>query len=288
MRMRGWLLILLLAAAFGMVSCGGNQAPVVSVTPAALQGNWYLFAPVGFVNFPPSSMTIETVGNQVYGQGTFSFACSGSSSFQSIGISPVTVRGQIAADGSFELKDDAKDPIQLVIDGHVPTSVTPTWAGSYTASDGTVTGCTIDAKGSFTATAYPALDGTYAGTLAGVAVPGGTAMPSITISTKITQEQPVTYSAGLLEYWTPLAATIQVQGSSCFTTGGTPTVTPPIPPGRLEGAEVLLSYKMNDGSTLSLSGWFLDESGKTLRVRSARVFNGDCAGSFGQGDLTLQ
>jgi len=191
------------------------------------------------------------------------------------------------------------DSIQVSIKGQVPADGSTTWMGSYTitnaASD---TSCTFNQSNSFVATAYPPLDGTYAGTIAGQSPDKG-----LTISAQITQEPltliPTSSSSLVRGLKIPLSGTIKVTGSLCFTSGtttqGTAGSTSLPVLGQVDGDTFLLNYTMNDGSDLQLNGYFADSSESELYVQNAFVFGGKCNGILGgggnstySGDLTRQ
>jgi hypothetical protein len=79
----------------------------------------------------------------------------------------------------------------------------------------------------------------------------------------------------LVEIQSDPVPTISVVGSSSYTSGSTSAVESPLPSNGIGGNFFGMEYKMNDGSTLILSGWFLDSSESTLQV--------ELNGSFGSG-----
>ena len=106
------------------------------------------------------------VGNRIYGSGDVFVLCSNG---DGNGAFPMSFTGSIAADGKFTLTNGSQSSIPATIQGQVPSvdSSNPnsvTWPGTYTLA---ATGCNPGPSGNFTATLYPPLEGTYAGTISG-------------------------------------------------------------------------------------------------------------------------
>jgi hypothetical protein len=220
-------------------------------------------------------------GNTVYAKGNIGVNCSGGSVGMGGGLS---LTGQIASDGTFLLTNAAEplDSIQVAIQGKVPAEGSTTWAGSFTVTNAlTETSCNVNVTSNFVATPYSPLNGTYAGTITGPKFGSG-----ITVTTQITQEAFTSAAVGPLSvpsFFTPLSATMTVKGSPSLTSGTTTASQVPAWSSSITGDAFLLTFLMNDGSTLVLSGWFTDSSESTLQVMVMTGFGS--TGSGGASDI---
>lgn len=280
------LLALLLLSGFFLCSCGGRLiAPSPANSYSAIDGNWDLVgepsAPFGLsTTYPSLNLTMGVVGNTVYAVGQAAVQCSPTSA---IGVG-LSLTGQIASDGTFRATNSASPlaGILVTIQGTVPAAGASTWNGNFTiAGSSTMTNCTVDQSGSFDATLYPALNGSYAGTFTGLGGGSGVTL-LIQVAQGAITALPGPASAPI-RYYAPLSGTISVSGSPCFTTGTASNSFI----SEISGTSFWLFFAMNDGSTLQLSGWFADPGGKTLQIDSVLVLNGPCSGAGG-GTLTRQ
>jgi hypothetical protein len=281
----GKLLFLpLLLMSIGLTSCGR----IIQASYAALDGNWHIAGEQGNQILPPLQSPLLTFaiggsGDTVYANGNVGVICSSGSSAIGGGVE---LTGQIASDGTFLLSNSAfpLDSIQITIQGKVPAPGSTTWSGSYTVTNGpTAIGCSFNLSGDFVASLYPPLDGTYSGTITGQGLGSG-----ITVTTQITQGTftSITLSPSARTiYFIPLTATITVSGSSSYTTGTT-TASQLLPgSSSIGGNSFALTFLMNNGSTLTLSGWFSDPSESTLQIEGPLSSSGSV---FGSGTLTRQ
>jgi len=283
MRSGKLLLLPLLLSSLFLASC--NQSNYQASSP--LNGNWQIAGTAFFQPYPLLTLALVVSGNTVYGSGDVGVNCA--SGGAGLGGS-LSVTGQIGSDGTFVLanSDAPADTIQVTIQGKVPAAGSKSWAGSFTITNlATSNLCTFDVSSDFVATAYPPLDGSYEGTLAGQNVGSGS---GITAATQITQGAVTSFSrpSPLAPiYYIPLSAFITVSGSPCFTSG---TSKPPTIDflNSISGNSFQLSYTMNDGSTLLVSGWFTDSSESTLQLEVATVIGGQCQGASYSGTLTRQ
>jgi hypothetical protein len=231
------------------------------------------------------TLAIGVNENTIYGYGDVAVNCSNSGG--GVGSS-LSLSGPVASDGSFLLTNSAfpADTIQVSIQGKAPAAGSTTWTGSYTITNAAAQPqCTFDYSSNFVATAYPPLDGTYAGTFG-----DQNSGSNLTVSTQITQGAlTLTNSSSSLArgFNIPLNGTIAVTGSPCFTTGITtqeatgPTTIPV--QGWVGGNTFSLNYVMNDGAQLQLLGYFADSSESGLYIQLAIVFGGKCDGILGGG-----
>jgi len=281
---RKLLFLPLLFLSIGLTSCGR----IISPSFAALDGNWHIAGEQGNKILPPLQSPLLTFaigvsGDTVYASGNVGVICS--SGTGAIGGTSELI-GEIASDGTFQLSNSNEplDSIQITIQGKAPAPGSTTWSGNYTVTNGsTAIGCTFNLTSDFVATLYPPLDGTYSGTITGQGLGSG-----ITVTTQITQG---TFTSGKLTarssgsvYYTPLSATITVSGSPSFTTGTTDASQ--LLPGSssIGGNSFALNFLMNNGSTLTLTGWFSDPSETTLQIEGPLFLSG----VFGSGTLTRQ
>ena len=255
----------LLLLSLGMTSCVQNTPK----SYAALNGNWHLSGQQGATQLPLLKSPLLTFamgvsGKTVSANGTAGVNCSGGDGALAGSMS---FSGQIAADGTFELTNSAepRDTIQLTIKGKVPPDGATTWAGSYTMVNSTPpTGCIFNLSSDFVATAYPPLNGTYSGKITGHGLGSGI-MDSTVISQGAITAAPLRPSLPVI-YYIPLRATIEVSGSSSYSSGTTTASQSAAASSSVSGNSLSLNYLMNDGSTVLLEGWFPNPSESTLQV----------------------
>jgi hypothetical protein len=278
-------LLPLLLLTLCLASCVQNA----SRSYTAINGNWHIVGAQDLSPRPLLTLAIGASGNAVYATGDVGVNCANNGG--GVGGS-LSMTGQVGSDGTFVLSNSAfpLNTIQVSVTGKVPAEGSTTWMGSYAitnaASDTT---CTFNQSNSFVATAYPPLDGTYTGTIAGQAP-----NPNITLSAQITQGSPTfdqTLSPMQQGFRIPLNGTIAVTGSPCFTSGTTTagaTGAPSLPvEGSIDGEVFSLTYLMNDGSELQLLGFLADPTESTLNIQIAHVFGGNCDGTIpGSGTTT--
>ena len=166
--------------------------------------------------------------------------------------------------------------------GTVPAEGAITWSGSYTVTNAAAeTSCSFAASSDFVADLYPSLSGAYSGKLTGSGLGTG-----ITVTTQITQGA---FTSGTLApalplmFLTPLSATITVSGSPNLTSGTTNSSQISIAENRVTGDLFALTYVMNDGSKLNLSGRITGSAGTSLQVMATPF-----SGINGSGILTRQ
>ncbi len=266
---------------FGLTSC--VQPPLKSY--AAINGILHISGTEGTFGFLPVqspllTFAIGVIGNNIYASGDAGVNCSNGGA---IGGS-MSLTGQIATDGTFLLSNSAVplDSIQITINGTIPAEGATTWSGSYTVTNAaSETSCSFNASSDFVADLYPSLNGTYSGTLTGSGLGSG-----ITVTTQITQGAftSATLAPSMpLMFFTPLSATITVSGSPNLTSGTTNSSQIQAGSSRVTGDLFALTFLMNDGSKLNLSGAITDSAGTSLQVVSTPF-----SGINGSGTLTRQ
>jgi len=287
MRSSQWLCAPAAAILVLLASCGGHTTsssapPPPSFSTAALVGSWRLFGVYGAATGSSFWMSMGVVGTQIHGQATYGVTCSNATSE---GGFDVAMDGEIATDGSFEMKNAAADDIQFVIQGNAPLAGATAWSGSYTFSSHSGSICTIQETGNFNATQLPVVTGTYSGTVSDL--PEGETTP-FTISTTLTQGSftSTSFLAGTPYYYTPVSATLTTDGASCFASA---TIEGPLllePAGQVMGNMVQLTYTTDTGATMSTEGFFTDDTQKTM-IFEGTVIGGSCNQQF-YGTLTRQ
>ena len=265
------------ACSASFINQGTNQRVVGS--------NWRLIgsgsAPGAQPSNPYIGLAIGVSGNTLYAAGADFVPCSqGSSAIgESIGGST-----QIASDGSFDLNNLAipQNSIQYSIHGKVPQAGSSSWQGTYTLTSPANNSCVFSDSGSFTATAYPPFQGTYAGKVDGQGLGSG-----VSLTLDVSQGAPILSPTGphaVASFRLPLTGTISVSGSTCFTSGTFESKSN----SAVMGDQFMIAASMSDGSTAEIRGWFSDQTEKTLQPFTIAVHSGQCNGAFGSGTLTLQ
>jgi hypothetical protein len=227
-------------------------------------------------------MSMGVVGTEIHGQATFGVTCSNATSESGF---DVVMDGEIAADGSFEMKNAATNDVLFTIQGKAPLSGATTWSGSYTFSSHSGSLCTIQESGNFNATQLPSVTGTYSGTVTSGAAQQAT---SATISTTLTQGSftSTSFVPGTPYYYTPVTATLTADGASCFTSAATGDPLPLAPAGQVMGNFVQLTLTTDTGETINAEGYFTDDTQKTMTFQGS-VSGSSCTQQF-NGTLTLQ
>lgn len=248
---------------------------------SALNGNWHLTGVYsdrpGVSRLPFLSFAIEADETKIHGQGHVSAGCRNSRR----GLGARFFTGQIASDGTFEANNyNDSSHLKFSIHGTMPSPGDTTWQGTYTLKSlSTDPGCIVDESGAFTATKYTPFTGTYYGTFTNSSI--GTASA---VTVQVIQDEPGSYFPS--GFSIPLGGQITVVGLPCFTRG---TVTK-TRTSRIEGDEFWLTFSMEDGALLHLSGnrFTEDSDESTIKNVSMAVEGGQCGKSGGIGTLTLQ
>ncbi len=222
-------------------------------------------------------MTFDVVGNDVVALGYANASCQptpppivGASSVST----PISATGTAAAGGSFSVQTPANFPVgSISIQGKAPRTNDGEWSGSYTVSLSPSFGppCTGSFTRTFTAISFPLIDGVYVGT--GVnGITGTLATVQVTLKQGGTVVDQVTGKPSSSNI--ALAGSIQVQGSACFTSGTMNS----FPQSGVEGNQVVASFSMDDGSTLSLVGSLTDITEGHLATDAILIAGGNCGG----------
>ena len=272
------------AVSVALTSCGTTtgHAPI---SGAALNGNWNITGNRQLKQYPLLSTTLTVAGNQITGQGDMFIECGNGIG----GGGTVSFTGQIAANGTFHLTQpplpiqSPPSSFQVTIDGSLPSAGSTTWSGTYTITASIGPTCqNLNQAGSFKATAFQPIHGTYAGPIGGIALGSAASM-----STQISEAAPITlnHANGTTSTLYPLSATISISGSPCFKSGTTGGNTFP---NEVSGDLVILDFTMDDGSQLHMDTWMTDTSETTLEPVSLVVSGGQCTNKAGSSVLTAQ
>jgi hypothetical protein len=169
-------------------------------------------------------------------------------------------------------------PANLSIQGKVPEAGGG-WTGTYTVSFAgpMEPPCGENYSGTVTATSFPLVSGVYVGGGSTPTVPGET---GTAVAFEVSLQQGALVKDPSTGISTPsssaLTGSIQVSGSSCFSSG-TIGLTPL---GSVEGNLINADFVMNDGSTLHLEGALMDSTEKSITPGFVVVTGGKCAGFY--------
>jgi hypothetical protein len=276
--------------ALSVVGCGAGSsaAPASTPSPLALNGNWLLAGeiPVLLPAGPGSTgfglaMTFSVVGDQIVGGGWDQISCG-----QFAAGGGAVVSGTVTRNGRFTAQTSNSQLLEgssLQISGIVPSNNGSAWTGNYTFSS-TDSNCPFSSSGPIAAVRIADLTGTYSGP-ASLSPPIGTAGNSQPVSVTMTLQQgqavagPATGAQSVNE--AVLSGSIQVQGTSCFSSGQ--IVQPqPYVNGNILGTNVLATFTMDDGSHLRLSGNIEDTLSSKFAAVSLLSSGGKCDGQFTQ------
>lgn len=274
-------LVLLSSVGLGcfLTGCGSGAPGTVTTVPtpaaSALNGNWLLTGSLPFSASTTSNPTLGIAvsftvsGTKVVGGATINLPCGAFSSAAPAGV----VQGTVAADGSFKLDaaPGLTGPLQLT--GTAPPSGATSFSGTYSL---TTTGiCASTLTGKFNATKIADITGAYTGatTLTFVSGPLFPASKPATLSFSLTQGG-VPPGATLSDA-AFLTGSVTVQGAGCFSKGVATTA-----PGGVLGADAVMSFSMDDGSTLNLLAATEDAASARLQVLALTSSGGSCGAMF--------
>jgi len=265
-----------------LVGCGtSNPAPSLSST--SLNGNWEITGNGALGKFPTISLGIFVNGNQVVAQGPIGLVCgSGASAL----AGTLYLSGQVAPDSTFQLSDAgprAPGNNQVTISGKVPASGTNVWAGSYSVTSPSNAACVFNHSAAFTAALLTPFDGTYAGTLSTYPPSAGSSTLGVTVAVTQGAATPSINLVGFQSYQWPLAGTIVVSGSSCFTHGTMSATTQ----NYITGNSSFMTFAMDDGSQV-FTGTTFTSTDETAVGVFLSVSGGQCNLTSYAGTLTRQ
>ncbi len=291
----GWLSALVLGmGVFGFAGCGSSAPPAGGTAPAPivqsnLNGNWLL---AGVLPTQPLTsggnfgfaMSFAVNGSEVLGSGSAQFVCNGVNTGFTFGA---LVHGTIAADGTFTAKAPTSvngGGLNVVVTGTVPKIAAGAWSGTYTLESaplGLATACTFSQSANFTASPIANVSGKYVGT-GTLSLPLGQQQTNapVTVTMNLQQGGTVTSTAGVSSYDALLlSGTVQVAGTSCFTSGvlGPFTGAPATSAGSVEGSQVIGTFTMDDGSRMLLGGNLADTAASKIADPFLLVTGGTCA-----------
>jgi hypothetical protein len=257
----------LLLIAFVSCLCSASPAQGTSEDYSVLNGNWRLTG--GWETpqqMPRLTLSMGVNGNQVYGYGDLQT--------RGCGLS-FGVRGQIASDGTFVL--NTRNPpenraeyigfLSLSIRGEVPAQGSTEWTGTFTTSNGNVKCPNV--SGEFVATQFPPLDGTYSGTILSTNVGSAKDTP-LDISVNMKQGIFTSVDRGSSspeQFWyryLPLKGTVTVSGLIDLPSKEITAIAIENFASQMMGDQFILSFRLEDGSTMRLSGVMADSSGRIV------------------------
>lgn len=266
-----------------VIGCGaGASAPVTRPDPNSLNGNWLLVGELPFLNPGHTAnknfglaMTFSVLNGQIVAGGFDQFPCSPSGL---IGTG-VVVNGSIAQSGSFTAQTSPTQPSDastLQIQGVVPSGDSSSWSGTYSFSSND-SGCPFTSSGPFNAVRISDVTGTYTGSASLLPALGATGGNSQPVSLTVTLQQGQTVIGTQSVNESLLGGSIQVQGTSCFTTGQLIQTQPQLE-GNVLGTKLVATFTMDDGSHLSLFGNIEDILSSQLGFENLMVGGGKCDG----------
>lgn len=266
-----------------LTGCGAGSS-VSSPAPTSaspLAGNWLLFGSLPRVvesssNPDGMALSIDVSGKTILATAALSMQCGSVGPSFGARFGAVIV-GALADDGTFSLSapvlGNVPGSITLSITGKAPTAAASSWSGNYSI---TIAGsvCAAALSGPFTATAVRDLTGKFAGS--------GDVRSFLGSTTPVTMTLSLQQGAPLLSNSNPalpnsrlgLQGQVQVQGLSCFSKGSTTTAS------EVQGGPFLLTFTMDDGSTMSLLGSIADAATSSLNVEVFNITGGSCAGIY--------
>jgi hypothetical protein len=216
------------------------------------------------------AMTFAVEGSQLVAGGTVNLPCG---AFVSSGTGEV-VTGVIASDGSFTAQTPvgSAPPLStlstLQIKGTVPAAGAASWAGSYTFTNAN-TFCPSTMSGPFTATRIADVTGTYSGS---ATLTPSTGSPSTPVTVSFALQQGALLSGTSQLDPELLTGTVQVKGSSCFSSGTVSSV----PSGGVLGTEVVTTFTMDDGSSMNVLGDVENAQSAKISVHNMFATGGKC------------
>jgi hypothetical protein len=277
--------------------------PPENVALGELNGNWKLAGDRERRVYPMLSVNLAVDGGWIIGAVSYDIVCSDRID-EHFGSDTVVV-GKVASDGSFTLSpgplaSDGRfissyaplEQVAVAIKGVVPVDGAKTWKGTYAftippykpLSSNPYGNCTSPQTGSFLASAYAPVSGTYTGTISGQGFGD-----DVTVTIKVSQAGPQTASGPdgqpqLTFPLFPLLATISVKGSPCFAHG---TSRAPLDGNQLFGNRFDLNFDMDGVAVLMAEGWVSGPDSETLRdvhfqvgLAGSKCFNAHATGTL--------
>ncbi len=268
------LVFILIPVAGALAGCSANQSTIFNPpgSPANVNGNWQLTATGTTGDVTPMGVYLSSASGQVSGsawvQKAFPLDCANGCCGGPFAEFDSTLAGTVDADGNLTLGSTVPGG------GPVFTMTAAASGGSLGKGSYSLTGSCPE-KGSVTGIEYPALNGTYAGTMTSL----NTAR-SFTLSTTLNQST-VLNSRGFLD----VSGTATLTGYPCINsaTGALPLDTNS---GFLGDSFGVTMSGTPAGTTLTISGT-LSQDGKSVQATYV-ASGGNCSFDAGQGTLTLQ
>ncbi len=277
-----------------LTACGIHLNDLPSDAPSPLNGNWLLAGQLApFPQQQPgmslsSALTVD--GTTVYAAGFLQVQCSPTSGFGET----FSLQGQLAKDGTFTLTQPSTPDLStefISISGSIPAAAGASWSGMYhitPSGSANTANCTLTQAASFQASAIAPLTGTYGGPSTRFPGSPNGLGANVSLALNLNQGAALTGmsssgSSGIIANGAlPLAATLTVIGSSCFTSGTT---------GSLNGSDFVaggffgMTLTMNDGSQMQLTG-FLNDLTEDQTTVLYGIKGGNCDKEGGETVLT--
>lgn len=261
------LLRFIFSSALGLflIGCGSNGP---QRNPASLGGNWLLVGSMpsyyASTQQPEITVTIDVDGSNIKANGFGNYPCgSFSSSFQ------FELNGAIDKNGSFNLAQKGVYQNQEVtISGQAPIAG-GAWLGNYILNFGG--SCAASLSGNFNATPISQIKGVYAGTLTGAPRHNDPqSLPPLKVQLTLQQGSSATdpTTGKTVTSNLPITANIQVENSSCFTSG---TAS-----GQIRGNFISAKLSMDTGGWIIFNATFSDTGGMHLDGINAQLLEGKC------------
>ena len=264
---------------------------------SALNGNWHLTGGWEMpLQSPRLTLSLSVNEDKIYGRGDFQMNCPDSHS--GLGMS-FEAQGEIASDGSFVLNNlgalpdlpSARIFDSISIKGRVPDQGATEWSGSFAVALVSQKGRCAKLSGDFVATQFAPLNGAYSGTITDSSN-GSTATVLVDVDLAqgifssahgngFTLSEPA--SSDRVYYYLPVTGTVTVSGFSSerITANAIANAC-----SRMQGDGFILCFILEDGSTMTLSGFFTDSTETILNVQVSYQPKGKSTNDSAMGKLT--
>jgi hypothetical protein len=253
----------------------------------ALNGMWHIAGTRNPSQYPFLAISFAVQGDMVYGFGDLQVRCLNRDANSG---TTLWVAGKVNADGSFVMTSSQvfNDPfVQATIRGAVPSEGSTEWAGSLTlANSSSGRDCVFNYARDFVATAYPSLGGSYAGSIHSPSVGPGLDITLRLAPGEISCNESPGSSGPFCA--TQMNATIEVSGYRNFTAEAVATRPHSGGVDNLQADGFSVEFPLEDGSRVSVYGFYSDGRGSALHVAYSTWIDGKPAREGGSGVLIRQ
>lgn len=268
------MLYLGLAALAGCGS-GGTLVPQPVPDASPLRGNWLVVGSMPKFSIGPKplglALTIDVVSGQIIGNASILIPCSGTPLSSAVGGGTKLEPTSISRDGTFTLEDvllGQETTHQFVLHGTLAKTAGEAWSGTYDIATSSLNSGCQSYSGTFSAARFQAISGSYA---AAGKLNGSSQTLKILLNLEQGGPDNLNVFAGTVTGENAIGGTIQIQGSPCFANG-----TIQQNRGALFGNYLQLEFTMDDGSTVSISGWVNDLVSSSFTANGFLVAGGSC------------